>query len=237
MRLRAALGGRRLRFATRHDGAVSFEADAASWSVVVLTGGASRRMGSDKATLVVDGLTLLERTLSGVPDDVAVVVAGPEVSVPGVGRRRVTFAPEDPPGGGPVAGLDAALAHVSTAVVVVLATDLPFVGRTPAELAARLLGAGEPDGVLEGVLAADASGRTQQLCAAYRTAALRGAIAAGGSPTGAAMRDVVARLRVEVADAASGAVIGDPTWDVDTPEDLARMTALLRGDDSEEQVE
>jgi molybdopterin-guanine dinucleotide biosynthesis protein A len=201
-------------------------------------------MGSDKATLVVDGLTLLERTLSGVPDDVTVVVAGPEVSLPAaVGRRRVTFAVEDPPGGGPVAGLDAALAHVSTAVAVVLATDLPFVGRTPGALAAQLLATERVDAVL----AVDATGRPQQLCAAYRTDALRAAIAAGGSPTGAAMRDVVARLRVDVADVsaasdaaseASGvAAIGDPTWDVDTPDDVARMTALLRGDDPEQQVE
>ena len=199
-------------------------------------------MGADKATLVVDGATLLERTLSGVPDDVAVVVAGPEVSLPDVvGRRRVTFAVEDPPGGGPVAGLDAALSHVSTDVVVVIATDLPFVGRTPGALVARLLTAEGADAVL----AADATGRAQQLCAAYRTAALRAAITAGGSPTGAAMRDVVARLRVEVADVsaasvaggAAAAVIGDPTWDVDTPDDVARMTALLRSDDPEQPAE
>ena len=222
-------------------GAVSFTADAGSWSVVVLTGGASRRMGTDKATLVVDGATLLERTLSGGPDDVAVVVAGPEVSLPDVvGRRRVTFAVEDPPGGGPVAGLDAALAHVATDVVVVLATDLPFVGRTPDALVTRLL-AGEG---FDAVLAADASGRAQQLCAAYRTAALRAAISTGGPPAGAAMRDVVARLRVEVADVsaasdegAAAAAIGDPTWDVDTPDDVARMTALLRSDDPEQPAE
>jgi len=45
------------------------------------------------------------------------------------------------------------------------------------------------------------------------------------------MRDVVARLRVSVT------AIGSPTWDVDTPEDVARMTALLRGDDPEKQVD
>jgi molybdopterin-guanine dinucleotide biosynthesis protein A len=219
---------------------VSFAADAASWSVVVLTGGASGRMGSDKATLVVGGATLLERTLSGVPEDIPVVVAGPEVSLPDVvGRRRVRFAVEDPPRGGPVAGLDAALAHVSTAVVVVLATDLPFVGRAPGALVARLL---TGEGV-DAVLAVDAAGRAQQLCAAYRLEALREAIAAGGSPAGAAMRDVVKRLRVEVAevsaasDDGSVAAMGDPTWDVDTPDDVARMTALLRNDDPESQSE
>ena len=48
--------------------------------------------------------------LEGVPADVDVVVAGPPVAV---ARSGVRFVQEDPPGGGPVAGLDAALAVVT----------------------------------------------------------------------------------------------------------------------------
>lgn len=187
-------------------------------------------MGSDKSTLDVGGRTLLDHTLSGIPSDTPVVIAGPAVAVE---RDGVSFALEDPPGGGPVAGLDAALALVRTPVVVVLATDLPLVGEVPAALVSAL--GMQP--AADGVLASDASGRLQQLCAAYRVDALRAAIEAersDGSVHGSAMRSVVARLTVEgltveglgasEASAASGI---DPTWDVDTPEDLARVTAWV----------
>jgi molybdopterin-guanine dinucleotide biosynthesis protein A len=187
----------------------------APWSVIVLTGGASTRMGRDKATLQVGGVTLLERTMSGVPTDVAVVIGGPEVSL---ARSGVQFVSEDPPGGGPVAGVAAALDRVDTPIVVVLATDLPMVGSVPQQLALALADSGDVDGVL----AADATGHPQQLCAAYRTDALRRAIAAGGQTSGASMRSVVARLRVRTwTPAASDG--RDPVRDIDTPEDLAQL--------------
>lgn len=179
-------------------------------------------MGSDKSTLDVGGRTLLDRTLSGVPSDTPVVIAGPAVAVE---RDGVSFALEDPPGGGPVAGLDAALALVRTPVVVVLATDLPLVGEVPAALVDAL----SKQPAADGVLASDASGRLQQLCAAYRVHALRAAIEAersDGSVHGSAMRSVVARLTLGALGASAASGI-DPTWDVDTPEDLARVTAWV----------
>src|SRR4051794_1034922 len=165
-------------------------------------------MGRDKATLAIGGRTLLERTLSGVPEAVPVLVAGPDVPL----RRSVAFAREEPPGGGPVAGLDAALRLASTDVVVVLATDLPLVGELPSVLAEELLHA---DPSVDAVLAVDAEGRSQQLCAAYRADALRNAIAAGGAASGASMRGVVARLNTHTLEvgaaggstAASGAMV------------------------------
>ena len=150
------------------------------WAVIVLTGGGSRRMGRDKATLDVAGTSLLDRTIADVPAGIPVVVAGPPAPV---ARRGVVFVQEDPPGGGPVAGIDAALAAVSAPVVVVLATDLPLVGALPSGLAEALLDArrDDADATRDALLAADASGRPQQLCAAYRADALRRAIADNGS--------------------------------------------------------
>jgi molybdenum cofactor guanylyltransferase len=189
---------------------------AGDWTVVVLTGGRSRRMGRDKATLEVAGRTLLERTLQQVPADVPVVVAGPPLTLD---RPGVTFVQEEPPGGGPVAGLDAALTAVTTPVVVVLATDLPFAGRLPAELARSLRGSA-PD--TDGILAAGPDGRAQQLCAAYRADALRHAIAANPPSAGAAMHRVLEHLRTSALS-----VGADATWDIDTPEDALRLAELL----------
>lgn len=180
-------------------------------------------MGRDKATLEVAGRTLLARTLQGVPVNVPVVVAGPRAPLD---RDRVTFVQEDPPGGGPVAGLDAALAHVTTPTVVVLATDLPFAGHLP-ETLARTLREEEP--VVDAVLAADADGRPQQLCAAYRSESLRRAVTEQGSVVGAAMRTVLEHLTT-VAVSVLALVDGveqDATWDIDTPQDVELLVELL----------
>lgn len=216
---------------SRHDGEMSNAQDAGTaWSVIVLTGGGSRRMGHDKATLDVAGATLLDRTLDGVPAGIDVVVAGPPVRV---ARAGVVFLQEEPPGGGPVAGVDAALAVVTAPVVVVLATDLPLVGTLPAGLVQALAGSVDDVSPLDAVLAADASGRPQQLCAAYRADALRQAIADNGPANGAAMHRVVARLRTSTLSAVAlrevrgETVEVDPTWDIDTPEDLHGLEDLL----------
>ena len=187
-------------------------------------------MGRDKATLDVAGASLLDRTLAGLPADIPVVVAGPPVSLD---RAGVRFVHEDPPGGGPVAGLEAALDLVTAPVVVVLATDLPLIGTLPALLADTLTrAAGGTNPPLDGVLASDSTGRPQQLCAAYRSQALRRAIASGGTAQGAAMRSVVSRLRTASISGSGLAERGmssalDPTWDIDTPDDVRRLTELL----------
>ena len=70
-------------------------------AVVILTGGRSRRMGRDKARLPIGGVPLLERLLQHVPRAVPVVVVGPGAGT----SRQVSAVTEDPPGGGPAAGL------------------------------------------------------------------------------------------------------------------------------------
>ncbi|MCZ3387428.1 MAG: hypothetical protein LH630_10815, partial [Actinomycetia bacterium] len=83
------------------------------------------------------------------------------------------------------------------------------------------------------LLAGPAAARPQQLCAAYRTDALRRAIAKGGPPQGASMHSVVERLSTSTLSVVGpGAVRAettdvDPTWDIDTPEDLHRLEYLL----------
>ena len=122
---------------------------------VVLAGGTAARMdGIDKAGLELGGRTLLEWAIDAFVDADEVVVVGPR-SAPTT--RPVTFTREDPPKGGPVAGLltgvDALLG--APAVVGVLAVDMP---RVTAYTVRRLRDAATGH---DGAFLVDADGRRQ----------------------------------------------------------------------------
>lgn len=126
---------------------------------VLLTGGASRRMGQDKAALLVDGEPLGHRTArvlaeAGYP----VTVLGAE-PLEGHGFQR-----DASPHEGPLAVLRTF--SPSMEAVFVAACDMPlFDPRVVAMLAERLAGADAVVPVSEG--------RLQPLCALYRAEALR----------------------------------------------------------------
>ncbi|MBY8867487.1 molybdenum cofactor guanylyltransferase [Streptomyces sp. RCPT1-4] len=131
----------------------------------MLAGGAARRLGgADKPGVRVGGRALLDRVLGACADArTTVVVADPRPTA-----RPVRWAREEPPGGGPLAALEAGLRHTTAEHVVVLSADLPFLEpATVGDLLAALR-AGDADGAL----LIDAEGRDQPLVAAYRTAAL-----------------------------------------------------------------
>ncbi|ONH30962.1 molybdenum cofactor guanylyltransferase [Pseudofrankia asymbiotica] len=182
------------------------DAGPASWDAVVLAGGQGRRLGgADKAAVMIGGRSLLDRVLSVLatvePGVGRVVVVGPDR--PGLARAGVLLAREDPPGGGPVAGIAAGLAHVRAPLVVVLAVDLPFLGLASlAELRAAVTappcgappaGAGAA-GDVDVALLVDPAGRDQTLAAVWRSAALRAAIPP--RPAGAAVRALLAGRKV-----------------------------------------
>ena len=146
---------------------------------VVLAGGAGRRMGGiDKAALMVDGVTLLDRVLRAarpVCDHLVVVGPARPTVVDGVG-----FVVEEQPGGGPVpavrAGLDA-IEGGACGIVFVLASDLPLLRSRHLR---RLLAAlDDPD---VGAVAAIDAGGLNPLLAAYRVDVLRAAASDAGVP-------------------------------------------------------
>ncbi|HEX6127999.1 MAG TPA: molybdenum cofactor guanylyltransferase [Candidatus Limnocylindria bacterium] len=95
-------------------------------SGAVLAGGRSRRMGRDKASMVVGGVTLLQRavaTLQAVCDEVMVVVA--RDSAPAGLPPDVRIVVDRVPDAGPLGGLEAALAAAIHELVVVVAVDMP----------------------------------------------------------------------------------------------------------------
>lgn len=183
-------------------------------AAVVLGGGRSSRMGMDKLTLRIGGRPLLARcvdaALTWAP---RVVVAGDEPA--GWARdTRVRFRREDPPFGGPVAGIAAALALVEDAdEVLILAGDL-----ADPDAAVRLLAAADtgPDGVV----LEDADGWPQYLAGRYAGGSLRHAVAHLEG-----CRDVSVRRLMRAMDVARLRTPEAATRDLDTPE-VAKMIGV-----------
>ncbi|MFD5946189.1 NTP transferase domain-containing protein [Streptomyces collinus] len=194
-------------------------AGPARYDAVVLAGGAARRLGgTDKPGVRVGGRPLLDRVLAACATArTTVVVAAPRPTV-----RPVTWAREDPPGGGPLAALDAGLRLTTAEHVVVLSADLPFLHEPTVD---RMLSTLRTSGG-DGVLLTDPSGRDQPLVAAYRAPRLREELAllAGrhGGLAGLPLRRLTAELDLTR--------ISDPvaSFDCDTWDDIATARARIR---------
>src|SRR5688500_9642629 len=125
-------------------------------AAVVLAGGESRRFGTDKLAAVVDGLPLLDRAVEPLPDEVTLIIAGPERPL----RRPATFVREDPVGGGPAAALVAGLRRaLQTPVdaIIVFPADAPLGGQAALILLRHLTAS---PGV-QALVGSDAEGREQ----------------------------------------------------------------------------
>lgn len=187
------------------------------YAAVVLAGGRAERLGGQaKPQLRVGGRTLLAIVLDAVADAERRVVVGPAQEVP----DGVLLTREAPPGGGPVAALRAGLEHVGTGTVVVLAADLPF-------LAAGLVRELRRRVRRDGVLVVDDTGRDQFLLSAWRTPALRAAVADPSGPR--ALHRVVSLLDVDRWSPPVAPGRPAPWLDCDTPEELARARAVAGG--------
>lgn len=176
-------------------------------AAVVLSGGSARRLdGRDKAAVRVGGVTLLERVLAAVRDAEEVVVVGPPAPAP----ARVAFVREDPPGGGPVAGLVAGQTALSGSadLLAVVAVDMPYLS---ADTFARLAAAAEDaDGAFL------VSGGRRHLAGVLRPD--RVAWPAAPDAHGMPMHRLLAPLRLTEVEAS-----GDEARDVDTWADLRAL--------------
>jgi molybdopterin-guanine dinucleotide biosynthesis protein A len=190
----------------------------ADYDALVLAGGAGRRMGGvDKAAIELGDETLLDRALAAAEGAHRIIV---------VGRRRrlpagVLAACENPPGGGPVAAIEAGLALVTRTLAVVLACDMPLL---TAEHVTRLVDVlrSPEHAETEAAMYVDDTGRRQPLAGAYRVAALRRTLPTLQPTTGVAVHRLVSPLTVAEIPADPGT-----TADCDTWVDVARSRTLL----------
>jgi len=195
-------------------------------AAAVLAGGASRRMGRDKATLAVAGVELASLALAA-----AARVADPVVLVAPEGHpgRRLAAAPVTDPGEGPLAALAAALAALDADHVLVLAGDHPGLRVELLAHLADLADRGE-------AVACRRGPRLEPLVAVYRRApALALARARLADPAGdRSLAGLLAGLRTLVVEEAQWRPLdpdGRSFVDLDDPADLEawdRTTASSR---------
>jgi len=129
-------------------------------TALLLAGGQSRRMGMDKATLLIAGEPLWARQLRVLRE------LNPEALAVSARTRPEWCSPElavvldNEPSRGPLSGLAAALGGLQTSHLVVLAVDLPRM--TLQHLRELLARAGSGSGVVP-----ERDGRLEPLCAIY----------------------------------------------------------------------
>lgn len=95
-------------------------------AIAVLAGGESRRMGQDKAALVWQGQTLLERIVQAARQVVPLALVAGRSQPPDWAVPDVPFLPDARPGEGPLRGLESALAFSAPAAVLTIACDMPL---------------------------------------------------------------------------------------------------------------
>jgi len=187
------------------------------WTAVVLAGGRSSRFGSDKVRIRLGEHRMIDLVIAGIGEGAPVIVVGPD---PGSLPASVALVREQPPFGGPVAGLAAALPLVTTPLLAVLAADMPAAAAHLVDLVHGI------QAHADGLVPVDPSGRQQVLSAVYRVGPLAAAMDRLTDPTGASMRALVEQLRID-----SVAWPAAWTWDVDTPLDLQSRPGLTARSD------
>lgn len=181
---------------------------------VLLVGGEGRRMGGiAKPLLTLEGRSLWARTVDALVD----AGVGPIVAVgPVLGESAdVVWTREEPPLGGPVAGIAAGLAQITADVVLILAGDLARPDAVVQGLLAHRADKATPASVDGVVFSAD--GQPQWLAGRYRTESVRRALDTMETDRNASVHALLGGLAVEWVVDQEGI-----TADIDSPADLAR---------------
>ena len=172
---------------------------------IVMTGGTSKRFGSDKSEALINGKTLLEILAENLED---LVIVGPETSI------KAIYVREEPIAAGPVAAIGAGLNKVDTDLVAIFATDMPFAPRVLNQLESAL--------VNDAAMPVDCDGYAQPLAALYRTEKLREALNSLGSQENKSVKELISKLNIDRVPLVETELL----LDIDTQADLLRAIDL-----------
>ena len=184
--------------------------------IVLLTGGTSRRFGSDKSQALINGRSIIDFIVASIPDSMPLIIVGPDPKTSN--DRDFTVVSENPPGGGPVAGLMAGLAQAKFDLLILLATDMPFALNYVLSLIDLL----EKED--DAILFQDSEGFLQPLAGLYRKSALVKRFTELGDPAGESMRRFISTLKIQAV--AMTQEVETAFIDIDTPADLERAIAI-----------
>ncbi len=184
---------------------------------IVLAGGDSRRMGSDKAMLEVGGMSLLCRAttmLRPLVEEMIVVGSPRRSSLP----LPILYAEDLTPGLGPMGGIQTGLQVTPCDRNIFLPVDMPFLRREQLEL----------------LLSADAGAEAAvfRICGVLQPLPAR--LDKGCTPVVDRMIEGGELALVRLFERLSTAIIDlddqNAALDIDTPEDLSRARRLVEGD-------
>ncbi|MDO8263256.1 MAG: molybdenum cofactor guanylyltransferase [Gallionella sp.] len=183
-------------------------------TAIIMAGGDSRRMGTAKASLLLDGQTLLQSVAATMQQLFPKVIVSVRQPRAGIDLPQIC---DEQPDGGPLAGLVASLGQIATPWAFVVACDMPFVVPEVVELLAGYRSRHQ-------AVVPVVHGHPQPLAAFYATsclAPLRASLAAQQY----SLRNVLKQLDVRYVDEAE-MLEADPQlrsfFDLDTPQDVAQ---------------
>lgn len=201
-------------------------------SIAILAGGKSSRMGTDKSFTPVLGQPMIERVLAqveGLGAETVLITNQPEAyDYLGLSLYKDLF-----PDTGPLGGICTALHYSVCPHTLVLACDLPFLSRPLLEHLIQLAPAFD-------IVVPQALGRLQPLHAVYSQACLEPALAClrRGELKINAFYQELPRLHVVLE---TDLQIYDPAqqsfWNVNTPQDLERLSNQFRGRSSTDETD
>jgi molybdopterin-guanine dinucleotide biosynthesis protein A len=172
---------------------------------IILTGGTSKRFGSDKSQAIIANKTLLEILTEGLSE---LIIVGPETSI------NAKYVREEPQGSGPVAAIGAGLKEVESELVAIFATDMPFASRMLNQLERAL--------IKDAAIPVDCDGFAQPLAAVYRTEALNRAISTFETLENKSMKELISKLDVDLVPLVETELL----LDIDTKADLEKAIDL-----------